>query len=69
MLSQSIFSMTIFNWGASEGEAVVSKYIWVFVVLSAGLTGLTLLAWRLGTYRFGKRDKRCRLARSESLPA
>ncbi len=48
-LNQSIFSMSMFNWGAGEGETVVSNYIWLFLVLSLGLTGMTVLAWRLGT--------------------
>lgn len=41
----------MFDWGAGDGESVVSKYIWVFVVLALGLTCLTVLAWRFGTSR------------------
>lgn len=46
----------MFNWGANEGEEVVSKYIWVFVALSVSLTCLTLLAWRFGT-QHSRREK------------
>ncbi|KAK1752027.1 hypothetical protein QBC47DRAFT_389479 [Echria macrotheca] len=55
----SIFSTTIFNWRPSEGEPVISNYIWILLVISAGLTGLTLLAWHLTSKREKlKQDKR-----------
>ncbi|GAB1314607.1 Mg2+ transporter protein, CorA-like/Zinc transport protein ZntB (Fragment) [Madurella fahalii] len=55
----SIFSTTIFNWRPSDGEPVISNYIWILLVISAGLTGLTLLAWHLTTKREKtKQDKR-----------
>ncbi|KAK3377249.1 hypothetical protein B0T24DRAFT_701572, partial [Lasiosphaeria ovina] len=55
----SIFSTTIFNWRPSEGEPVISKYIWILIVISAGLTALTLLAWHLTTNRVKiKQDQR-----------
>ncbi|KAM7213291.1 phenylalanine--tRNA ligase alpha subunit [Rhypophila decipiens] len=47
----SIFSTTIFNWRPVEGEPVISNYIWILVVISAGLTALTILAWHLTTSR------------------
>ncbi|OLN96286.1 hypothetical protein CCHL11_04449 [Colletotrichum chlorophyti] len=46
-----IFSMDMFNWEAADGESIVSKHIWLFGVLAAGLTLLTFLAWFLGTRR------------------
>ncbi|KAK0725507.1 hypothetical protein B0H67DRAFT_659078 [Lasiosphaeris hirsuta] len=55
----SIFSTSLFNWRPSEGEAVVSDYIWVLFVLSVGLTVITVLAWHFTTNREKKReDKR-----------
>ncbi|TDZ30751.1 hypothetical protein C8035_v002360 [Colletotrichum spinosum] len=47
----AIFSMDMFNWEANAGESVVSKHIWLFAALSAGLTMITLVAWFLGTRR------------------
>ncbi|KAI8193046.1 hypothetical protein KHU50_012788 [Colletotrichum sp. SAR 10_65] len=47
----AIFSMDMFNWEASAGESIVSKHIWLFAVLTVGLTFLTLVAWRVGTQR------------------
>ncbi|KAH9908537.1 hypothetical protein F4778DRAFT_350718 [Xylariomycetidae sp. FL2044] len=54
----AIFSMDLFNWGAGAGESVVSQYIWIFAVLSLGLTALTLFAWRHVTYRHEKKKKK-----------
>ncbi|KAF7557368.1 hypothetical protein G7Z17_g684 [Cylindrodendrum hubeiense] len=51
-MQTAIFSMGIFDWSPGAGT-VVSKYIWIFVVLSVGLTVVTVLAWYLAT-----RDKK-----------
>lgn len=48
-MTQSIFSMTMFNWAPQDGSAV-SNYIWVFVVVATVLTVLTLSAWQIATY-------------------
>jgi len=53
---QSIFSTSLFNWSATEGESVVSSYIWILVVLSVGLTFVTMLAWHCVTTRDKKRE-------------
>ncbi|KAH6977455.1 hypothetical protein BKA56DRAFT_674268 [Ilyonectria sp. MPI-CAGE-AT-0026] len=50
----SVFSMGIFDW-SSKGT-VVSKYIWIFVVLSLGLTIITVLVWYLATRTIKKKD-------------
>lgn len=47
----AIFSMDLFDWGAQDGESVVSKYIWVFAVFAVGLTLITIFAWYRITYR------------------
>ncbi|OCK94825.1 uncharacterized protein K441DRAFT_89226 [Cenococcum geophilum 1.58] len=41
----SIFSMTMFNWNASQGQPIASKYIWVYFVITIPLTLLILLTW------------------------
>ncbi|GKT86046.1 hypothetical protein Ct61P_03896 [Colletotrichum tofieldiae] len=51
VMQTAIFSMDMFNWEAIEGESIVSKHIWLFAVLAAGLTLLTIAAWFLGTRR------------------
>ncbi|KAH6999508.1 hypothetical protein EDB80DRAFT_687619 [Ilyonectria destructans] len=50
----SVFSMGIFDW-SSKGT-VVSKYIWIFIVLSLGLTVITVLVWYLATHAKKKKD-------------
>ncbi|KAH8805504.1 hypothetical protein F5884DRAFT_679762 [Xylogone sp. PMI_703] len=47
----SIFSTTLFNWNAPDGQSVVSAYIWIFVVISVGLTSITVGTWYLVTHR------------------
>ncbi|KAK3346876.1 hypothetical protein B0T25DRAFT_462354 [Lasiosphaeria hispida] len=54
----SIFSTSLFNWRPDEGEAVVSHYIWVLLVLSVGLTVITVLAWHFTTNREKKRENK-----------
>jgi hypothetical protein len=54
---QSIFSMSMFNWDAKNGEPIVSSYIWVFVVLALGLTVITVVLWRIWTQKDVKNTK------------
>ncbi|KAH7311521.1 hypothetical protein B0I35DRAFT_438228 [Stachybotrys elegans] len=54
----SIFSTSLFNFAPGEGETVVSSYFWIFVVVSLGLTAITVLLWHLGTNREVKKDQR-----------
>ncbi|KAM7210133.1 hypothetical protein V8F06_014483 [Rhypophila decipiens] len=53
----SVFSTSLFNWNPSEGESVVSSYIWILAVLAAGMTILTVLAWHLWTRREKKHEE------------
>ncbi|KAJ0108555.1 hypothetical protein J7T55_002159 [Diaporthe amygdali] len=46
----SLFSMSFFDWNPDQGKKILSPYIWMYVVLTAGLTGLTLTLW----YFFGR---------------
>lgn len=55
---QSIFSTELFSWDAGPGEAVVSKYLWVFIVISLALTTVVVGAWAIATrYAILKRKK------------
>lgn len=45
----SIFSTTLFSWDATEGKAVISGYLWVFIVIAIGLTSVTVGVWYLAT--------------------
>jgi hypothetical protein len=56
-LNQSIFSTSLFNWDAVQGEPVVSGYIWIMIVISLGLTIITMLAWHFTNRRDRKREK------------
>ncbi|KAK8867726.1 hypothetical protein PGQ11_006304 [Apiospora arundinis] len=54
----SIFSTELFSWDAGPGEAVVSRYLWVFIVISLALTTVVVGAWGLATrYTFLRRRK------------
>jgi Mg2+ and Co2+ transporter CorA len=54
----SVFSTDLFDFQAADGKVVVSKYVWVFVVVSVALTAVTVLAWHFGTNRDIKKEKR-----------
>ncbi|TPX16392.1 uncharacterized protein E0L32_004041 [Thyridium curvatum] len=56
-LRQSIFSTTFFNWGQTDGHAIVSGYIWVFVVLAVGITTITVGAWYYATHRASRKEE------------
>lgn len=64
-LRQSIFSTTFFNWGQTDGHAIVSGYIWVFVVLAVGITTITVGAWYYATHRASRKEEECQ--RRETL--
>ncbi|KAI0844637.1 hypothetical protein F5Y00DRAFT_266365 [Daldinia vernicosa] len=52
----SIFSMGVFNWGATEGQSVLTFYFWVYIAIGGGLTILTLGLW-WGLTRGGSHTK------------
>ncbi|KAI0126968.1 hypothetical protein BJ170DRAFT_425358 [Xylariales sp. AK1849] len=41
----SIFSTSLFSWDAGPGEQIVSRYIWVLIVLSLALTSVVIGVW------------------------
>ncbi|KAK8033509.1 hypothetical protein PG991_002907 [Apiospora marii] len=54
----SIFSTELFSWDAGPGEAVISKYLWVFIVISLALTTVVVGAWGIATrYAYLRRKK------------
>lgn len=42
--------MSFFQWNPENGQKMLSPYIWMYVVVTIGLTGLTLALW----YFFGR---------------
>lgn len=42
--------MSFFQWNPENGQKMLSPYIWMYVVITVGLTGLTLTLW----YFFGR---------------
>ncbi|KAK8119588.1 uncharacterized protein PG998_004214 [Apiospora kogelbergensis] len=54
----SIFSTELFSWDAGPGEAVVSRYLWVFIVISLALTTVVVGAWGLATRYASLRRKK-----------
>ncbi|KAI1473112.1 uncharacterized protein F4812DRAFT_411644 [Daldinia caldariorum] len=47
----SIFSMGVFNWGATESQPILTFYFWVYVAIGGGLTVITLALWWVLTRR------------------
>ncbi|EGO56857.1 hypothetical protein NEUTE1DRAFT_123288 [Neurospora tetrasperma FGSC 2508] len=45
----TIFSTNFFSWDAEEGQSVVSKYFWVFIVVAIALTCIVVGAWYTAT--------------------
>jgi hypothetical protein len=43
---QTLFSMTFFNWGGTEnGHPFVSRYIWIYFLVTGVSTVITLGLW------------------------
>lgn len=42
--------MSFFEWNPENGQKMLSPYIWMYVVITVVLTGLTLALW----YFFGR---------------
>jgi hypothetical protein len=59
MVEQVIFSMSMFNWQAdgSNGDQIMSKYIWVYFVVTVPLTMIVLLVWIMWVKWSGKKQK------------
>lgn len=53
----SVFSTSLFNF-PSDGQSIVSKYIWVFVVCSLVLTLVTVATWHYTTNWYGKQKQK-----------
>ncbi|KAF9886494.1 hypothetical protein FE257_011401 [Aspergillus nanangensis] len=43
----SIFSMSMFNWGATADQPIASHRLWIYFVVAVGLTALVLASWLL----------------------
>jgi hypothetical protein len=37
--------MTFFNWSGDGGKATVSKYLWIYVVVTVTFTAITVGLW------------------------
>jgi len=42
---QALFSMSMFNWQARNGEPVYSSYLWVYFLITVPLTVLVVAVW------------------------
>ncbi|ROV92902.1 hypothetical protein VSDG_06365 [Cytospora chrysosperma] len=47
----SLFSMSFFDLGPEQGSGNVSPWIWLYFVVTAGFTGVTVSAWILFKYQ------------------
>ncbi|TAQ89072.1 hypothetical protein B7494_g2585 [Chlorociboria aeruginascens] len=52
----SIFSMTMFDWGATQGDKVVSKRLWMYFAVAIPLTLVVIGTWVLW-YRWSQKEK------------
>ena len=43
--------MGVFNWGAKDGESVVTPFFWYFLIAAASLTAITVITWMVVTKR------------------
>lgn len=43
--------MGVFNWNAADGEAVITRFFWYFLIAAGGLTAFTIVAWTVVTRR------------------
>ncbi|KAI5920131.1 hypothetical protein F4810DRAFT_449577 [Camillea tinctor] len=50
----TFFSMTFFEWNPAQGQAIVSPYIWIYIIGTVMLTSLTMAMW----YFFSRRKRR-----------
>ncbi|KAH3919719.1 hypothetical protein HBH56_017900 [Parastagonospora nodorum] len=41
----TVFSMTFFDWNDDKGKALVSKYLWIYVVVTVFFTAITIGLW------------------------
>lgn len=55
---QSFFSTRLFNWYASDGEEVLSPYIWVYPAVTVGLTVVVFACWYVWTITMRNRGYR-----------
>lgn len=45
LTTQTVFSMTFFDWSGSNGKTQVSSYLWVYIVVTVVFTALTIGLW------------------------
>jgi heme/copper-type cytochrome/quinol oxidase subunit 2 len=45
LTTQTVFSMTFFDWSGSDGKTQVSSYLWVYIVVTVVFTALTIGLW------------------------
>jgi hypothetical protein len=43
--TQTVFSMTFFDWSDSSGGARVSSYLWIYVAVTVFFTAITIGLW------------------------
>lgn len=53
----SFFSMTMFNWAASDGSQIASVWLWVYFVIAVPLTAGVLIAWYIWAKRAERRAR------------
>ncbi|KAH4265087.1 hypothetical protein HBH64_008030 [Parastagonospora nodorum] len=41
----TVFSMTFFDWNGDDGKTLVSKYLWIYVVVTVFFTAITVGLW------------------------
>lgn len=44
-LTQTVFSMTFFDWQGQNGGTRVSSYLWIYIVVTVIFTAITIGLW------------------------
>lgn len=56
-LTQTVFSMTFFNWNPEQDEKMMSPWFWIYVVITVVFTLVTMCIWLFFNRRISKSRK------------
>ena len=59
--------MSFFNWQPEGDEVTVSPWLWIYFVVAAGLTLITVATWYLARLRRRRRRRALLLAEEEKV--
>jgi hypothetical protein len=57
---QTFFSMTMFNWQPQPGQTIMTSYIWVYFLVTGGITICVVAIWRFWQRKTLKKQRKQR---------